>query len=557
MRYAAAYIAIFLFQGSIAAAEDCKCSPSDPCWPSSQEWQALNETVSGRLTRATPPGSVCYPSEPNYNQSACQVVIDTWSDSAFHSSDPISVTSPWANNECYPIHPNGTSIAGDAYAGERGCSIGYLPPYVINATDAGHVQAALSFAKKWKIRVAVKNTGHNGAGRNLGYGSLSIWTHNMKSIHVHNAFRPRQNGTLDAEKPQMAATIGAGVRDGELFAAMTRRKLLAVGGTNQDVGVVGWATGGGHGFMTGKFGQGADNILEAEIVTPGGDLITANVYQNKDIFWAIRGGGGGTFGVIVSLTIKAYPMPTLELWSMNVAAKHHTESKGWWRLIARLHSLIPELQDQDIHGYYTITGPPASNTLSLGGALLLWGGANGTFENAVRPLRKLLTEANDTSTYTLAPTPITSFDELLAMYPAGESGVTTEITASRLLSRQTMKDKELLLAQTLEQVGPRAVAPSDGSPNFSVSGTMTISKTAVDNALNPAWRDTAVHLITSRSWGQSLPRRQALQIVNDMTYSKLNALKELDPGSGAYLNELGAGLAEVLLGTKLWATTRY
>ncbi|KAM3496901.1 hypothetical protein MY10362_009729 [Beauveria mimosiformis] len=368
------------------------------------------------------------------------------------------------------------------------------------------------------------------ADRNLGFGSLS----------------PRQNGTLDAEKSQMAATIGAGVRGGELFAALSRRKIVAVSGTNQDVGVVGWATGGGHGFLTGKFGQGADNILEAEIVTPGGDVITANVYQNKDIFWAIRGGGGGTFGVIVSLTIKAYPMPTTQVWSINVEAKNHTDSKSWWSLIARLHSLIPELQDQGIHGYYTITGPPASNMVALRGALMLWGGANGTIENAVRPLRKLLTEANDTSTYTLSPTPITSYGDLLAMYPDGDTGVSIDITASRLLSRQTVKDKELLLAQTLEQVGPRAVAPSDGSPNFSVSGTMTISKTAVDNALNPAWRDTAVHVVVSRSWDQSLPQRQALQIVNDMTYSKLSALKELDPGSGAYLNEMGYSGASIV-----------
>ncbi|KAM3537105.1 hypothetical protein ARSEF1564_009972 [Beauveria bassiana] len=380
-----------------------------------------------------------------------------------------------------------------------------------------------------------------------GYGSISIY--------VHNAFRPQQSGALDTEESQIAATIGAGVQDAELFAAMTQKGLLAVGGTNQDVGVVGWATGGGHGFMTGKFGQGADNIIEAEIVTPHGELITANVYQNQDIFWAIRGGGGGTFGVIVSLTIKAYPMPKLEVWSLNAAANNNTDSKSWWSLIARLHSLLPELQDQGIHGYYTITGPPASKMLTFGAALLLWGGANGTFENALRPVQKLLTEANDTSTYRLAPLPITSFADLLALYPADKTGVSTTITASRLISRQTVKEKESLLAQTLEQVGPRAVAPSDGSPNFSVSGTMTISKTAVDNALNPAWRGTAVHFITSRSWGQSLPKRQALQIVNDMTYSKLNALKELDPGSGAYLNELRTGLAAVLLGTKLWATT--
>ncbi|KAH8586194.1 hypothetical protein B0O99DRAFT_529182 [Bisporella sp. PMI_857] len=529
MRYPGVYLAVFLLGASKAAAEACKCAPSDLCWPSTVEWDALNNTVSGRLIRSTAPGSVCYPSEPNYDETSCNVVIANWTNSAFHSADPISVTSPWANNSCYPIYPNGTSIASDPDAGERGCSIGSLPPYVINATDAGHVQAALKFARKWNLRLTVKNTGHNGAGR--------IWTHNMKSIHVHEAFKPHTRGSKNTETGHMAATLGAGVRDGELFDAMIKENLIAVGGTNQDVGVVGWATGGGHGFMTGKYGQGADNILEAVIVTPDGEVLTANAYQNEDIYWAIRGGGGGTFGVIVSITVKVYPMPKMEVWAINIAARNSAPSKVWWKLIAQLHYLLPGLQDQGVHGYYTITGPPSSNMITFGGSLLLWGGANGTFENAARPLQKLLASAIDIVTYTLAPLPITSFAELLTLYPVGKGGVTTSITASRLITRRTVKEKTLLLAETLEQVGPKAMAPSDGSPNFSVSGTMTLSKTPVDNALNPAWRDGVVHFITSQSWDHSLPKDQVSQIVNDVTYNKLNALRGLDPDSGAYLNE--------------------
>lgn len=72
---------------------------------------------------------------------------------------------------------------------------------------------------------------------------------------------------------------------------------------------------------------------------------------------------------------------------------------------------------------------------------------------------------------------------------------------------------------------------------ISLSGILTASKTPVDNALNPAWRDTVVHLIASRSWDASLPPAQVSELVNDMTYNKLNALRMLDPASGAYLNE--------------------
>lgn len=67
---------------------------------------------------------------------------------------------------------------------------------------------------------------------------------------------------------------------------------------------------------------------------------------------------------------------------------------------------------------------------------------------------------------------------------------------------------------------------------------MTLSRTLVDNALNPAWRDGVVHFITSQSWDHSLPKNKVSQIVNDVTYNKLNSLRVLDPDSGAYFNEV-------------------
>lgn len=80
--------------------------------------------------------------------------------------------------------------------------------------------------------------------------------------------------------------------------------------------------------MTGKYGQGTDNIIEAVIITPTGEVLTANECQNEDIIWAIRGGGGGTFGVILSATVKAYPIPSMELTSFDVMAKNSIKYQG-------------------------------------------------------------------------------------------------------------------------------------------------------------------------------------------------------------------------------------
>lgn len=65
------------------------------------------------------------------------------------------------DSSCLPVYPNGTSVGGDPDAGRKGRSIGNYPPYVVNATEANHVQAALKFAQRFNLRFNVKNTGHN------------------------------------------------------------------------------------------------------------------------------------------------------------------------------------------------------------------------------------------------------------------------------------------------------------------------------------------------------------------------------------------------------------
>ena len=75
------------------------------------------------------------------------------------------------------------------------------------------------------------------------------------------------------------------------------------------MGIIGWSTGGGHGPFAPSQGLGVDNILEVDIVIANGTLITANSVNNSDLFWAIRGGGGSTWGVITAITVKAHKNP--------------------------------------------------------------------------------------------------------------------------------------------------------------------------------------------------------------------------------------------------------
>ncbi|KAL4898509.1 hypothetical protein BDV59DRAFT_190246 [Aspergillus ambiguus] len=493
-----------------------------PCWPSDSEWASLNESVSGRLIRTVPVASVCYPSEPAYDPEACQSIRSNWTTWPFHSGDPASVGDPSLDNACSPIYANGTSVSGNPKAGKQDCTLGAYPPYIINATSVEDVQAGVRFAKKWNLRMNIKNTGHGGKRR--------VWTHHMKDIQYHEKFTSE---SCPSNRTHMAATLGAGVQDGEMYAAMAKHNAIAVGGENNDVGVVGWATGGGHGLATGVYGMGADNIIEAVIVTANGNVLTANACQNEDIFWAIRGGGGGTFGIITSVTVNAYKMPSFAMTGVDISSKNGTSARDWYRLLAQLHGDFPRLQDAGIHGYYTMAGAPM--TFSL--ALFEYNTANSKSEAVLKPLLEILDAASATATFKTSKLWKPSWYDFMKTLPLlGSTGEMHNTRASRFIPKRAVGDIDLL-AKTLETIAmPSADLP--GVTNPSISGTMTGSKKPVDNALNPAWRDAIVHVITGQSWDDTLSDELATKAFHDMTYKRGYALRQLAPDTGAYFNEV-------------------
>ncbi|PLB51463.1 FAD-binding domain-containing protein [Aspergillus steynii IBT 23096] len=520
------FLVLTLAASGVTAALDCKCSPSDPCWPASSDWASLNETLSGHLIRTVPPAVVCYRNEPEFDQKACQAVLSNWTASAFHAADPASVDDPaTANNSCNPLYSNGTSITGNKHALREGCSLGNYFPYVVNVTELSHVQTALKFAADRNLRVNIKNTGHGSIRR--------IWTHNLKDIKFHEAFHPhacKLNSTGNGT--HMAATLGAGVQDMEMFKALAKHNAIAVGGTNPDVGVVGWATGGGHGLATGKYGMGADNIIEAVVVTPAGKVVTANSCQNEDLLWAIRGGGSG-FGVILRVAVKAYPMSMLSLVGLELSAKKGASISEWYRFVAEVHKYFAHLQDAGVHGYYTMDG----EKLGVTGSLLIYDTKNETINKLLSPIQRFADSSNVTAPTTFEAATTVPWFDLVKTIPAIESvGTSEKTTASRFIPRRAVYEDSSLFAKTLEDI----LSPQDppfGVSNPSVSGTMTGSRVPVDNALNPAWRDSVMHLIVSQNWDQSVPSAVADKVKHNMAHQRGAVLRRLAPETGAYFNE--------------------
>ncbi|KAF2029844.1 FAD-binding domain-containing protein, partial [Setomelanomma holmii] len=502
--------------------------PNSQCWPSEAEWASLNKTLGGALIRGVAPGSVCYPDQPNYNPDACAFVASQWFNSTWHATNPVSIDYPiWTNNSCNPICPNGTSIIGDPGAGARGCSMGAYPAFVVNATTPKDVGAALKWAGERNICVVVKSTGHSYPGRSIGYGSLSIWTHNFRGIEYIKAFKPT---SCTANATFQAARVAAGHTGIEVQSELAKHNAVIVTGAYPDVGLVGWLTGGGHGDLSATYGMCADNHLEATIVTADGNVLVANPCKNADIFFAIRGGGGGTYGVVTEMIVRAYPTPMTTSHTLRLMSLSTNTSTEYYDFIGFLHAEMPQLKAGGMHGYYFTAGPPIGFNL--------YDKPNGTVERLVAPVQKYLDAQGHLFAYEQS---ITYADTYFDTY----KDTTNEVVAnggsaygSRLLSPDSLANANVT-AKVFAQIGPSADA---SKPNPIVLGHMIASPVTPSYypntiSMNPAWRNTLTSLIVVSPFPDGIPQSFIDAVYHDITHNKTEALRQLSPDTGAYFNE--------------------
>ncbi|KAH6629723.1 FAD binding domain-containing protein, partial [Boeremia exigua] len=511
--------------------------PGDTCWPSDADFAALNATISGHLLRGVPPASVCYADQPNYDQSACEQVRMNWFNADFHAEYSVSISFPyWADNPCPPIFPNGTSVTGDVDAGRKGCSIGKYPAYVVNATGYREVQAAFKFAARKGIRVNVKSTGISLQGRSTAFGSLSIWTRYIKGIQIYSAFQAEKCASAGSSA---AAIVAAGETVRAIYEAAGERDMIVVAGLSQHVGIVGWVTGGGHGPLSSTYGMGVDNVLEVKMVTPNGDYLTANACQNTDLFWAVRGGGGGTFGVITEVTMKAFPSPTITTHDLSIAAQRSTTDSTWWKLVAEIHSHLPSLKEGGLEGYIIMTPSvfTTTQTNTFTWTFSLYNRPNGTIESLLKPVIQFLDANNSTITYTTSITHPSSFLAHwlsgLGPEPVASSAVSS---GSRLLPASVFSSEDSIaaFATALENISAH---PSDAGPPILQSHMIANSANrGLNISLVSAWRDAVVHFVIGEGFADSVSHADA-KVVYARQTARTEFLRIMAPKSGAYLNE--------------------
>jgi hypothetical protein len=222
--------------------------------------------------------------------------------------------------------PSGTQSQGWVNAWNSKAS-----EYAVEAETTSDVVTAVNFARQHHLKLVIKGTGHDYLGRSNAPQSLLIWTHKMRQITFHPAFTAK--GCSSTTKTP-AFTVGAGARWFDVYNAVGKQHHLYVqGGGCTTVGAAGgFPQGGGFGSFSKKYGTGAAGVLQVEIVTADGKSVIANQCQHPDLFWAVRGGGGGTFGVVTQMTFKPHPLShNFGLFQGTITAKNDVAYKNLLR----------------------------------------------------------------------------------------------------------------------------------------------------------------------------------------------------------------------------------
>lgn len=212
------------------------------------------------------------------------------------------------------------------------------PALIVRCADVADVVQAVKFGRENGLPLAVRGGGHNGAGLALCDDGIVIDLSQMNSVRV------------DAEA--RTAHVGGGATWADVDNATHPFGLAAVSGIVSTTGVGGLTLGGGHGYLSRKYGLTIDNLLQAEVVLVDGRVVTASETENPDLFWALRG-GGGNFGIVTSFVFRLHPVSTViggpMMWPLDQAAE-----------VMRWYNDFSATAPTDLYGWLGLaTVPPA------------------------------------------------------------------------------------------------------------------------------------------------------------------------------------------------------
>ncbi|KAJ7771299.1 FAD-binding domain-containing protein [Mycena maculata] len=492
---------------------------------STDQWRELNASVDGRLHIARPFALPCFSLYKNRSVpediEACSAIQANYTSPNFRL-ESFSANMNVEYETCMSTHSqcllDTTDPTSPLATTGISCEQGEIPPYYIDISTASDVQEAFKFSKQTQVPLSIKNTGHDYMGRSRRQNSLGLWTHNLQAMSFHPQFVPEQCGDLESQR---AITVGAGVTFEQVYAFADDNDAMFVGAYAQSVGVSGgWVMGGGHSVLSPTLGLGVDRVLEIKLVTPDGKLRSANECQNADLFWALRGGGGGTFGVVLESTHRVERRIPLQVINMTFTPT-----------------------SSNLREYFEILVNTSAEWAALG-----WGGhvnsapAGIIYVNPRLSLAQATASMAQLSAFAKANDGTAVIETLPSWYDFFMKFI-VEVEApvgnllalgSRLIPKANFESGEgraSLVAHLLAQTAAR------GMPYIPVGTPISFNYTPGTTSVTPAWRDAIWHLASGSSWpynSTAAQTRGVLGSLHDFVHRNLTALA---PNSGAYMNE--------------------
>ncbi|CAA7017431.1 unnamed protein product [Microthlaspi erraticum] len=246
------------------------------------------------------------------------------------------------------------------------------PGFIFKPLHESHVQASIICSKKLQIHLRVRSGGHD-------YEGLSYVSQIEKPFVVMDLSKLRQ---INVDIEDNSAWSQAGATLGELYYRIAEKSKVHgfPAGLCSTVGVGGTLTGGAYGTLMRKYGLGADNVLDAKIVDANGKLLD-RIAMGEDMFWAIRGGGGGSFGVVLAWKVKLVPVPaTVTVFTVTKTLAQDVGNKilSKWQVVA--DKLV---EDLFIRVVFNVAGTNRNKTVTTSyNSLFL--GDKGTLMNVMK-----------------------------------------------------------------------------------------------------------------------------------------------------------------------------
>lgn len=323
-----------------------------------------------------------------------------------------------------------------------------------------------------------------------------------------------------------AIKMGAGVQGFEAFAAADKDGLQVVGGECPTVGIAGGYTqGGGHSALASRHGLAADQVLEWEVIDGEGTFRVATRYnENSDLYWALSGGGGGTYGVVWSLTSKAHPGTPVS--GLNLTFTNDDISQDtFYKAVSLYHTALPAIVDAGAMSVWMFTNTSFSISPLTGPAI------------PVAELVKLVKPFTDGLEglgikYTIYSE---QFPSYLAEFNAMQRPIDVGIAqyGGWLVPRSVVQNNNEALTAAYRHI------TEDGATFIGVG--LNVSKQVsgdVYNSVLPAWRETLIDTTITTPWNFTAPASEMIAMQKKMTDDYIPRLEKVAPDSGAYMNEV-------------------